>query len=224
MINSNVDQFGIPYRGFIKADKIRAQLIKEFSETAALSAKGASPETGSLVDSLRSSRMLMIGAAAVLVLTSSIAYLVGENRGTSSTSADTGTKSEMLAVMHPAATVRLDQTTGLKGLIEINESKLPRLTEQQQTVYPQEGQQGLVQQNEMQSTRQSLLRLKQALDPQSGSTSLNTNAGAIDDYSLSLSDPLSGRVVNQADSEMEKLRLRVISMIDSQSESDFIDQ
>ena len=218
MINSNVDQFGIPYKGFIKADKIRARLIKEYSETAALSAESASPEAGSLIDSLRSFRMLMIGAVAVLVLMSSIAYLVGENRGTSSPRVDTGTKSEMLVAMHPAATVIV--VAGSKGLIENNERKMPRATEQQQTVYPQEGQQGLVQQNEAQSTRQSLLRLKQTLDPQSSPTSLNTNAGAIDDYSLSLSDPLSGKVVNQADSEMEKLRLRVISMIDSQSELD----
>ena len=218
MINSNVDQFGIPYKGFIKADKIRARLIKEYSETAALSAESASPEAGSLIDSLRSFRMLMIGAVAGLVLMSSIAYLVGENRGTSSPRVDTGTKSEMLVAMHPAATVIV--VAGSKGLIENNERKMPRATEQQQTVYPQEGQQGLVQQNEAQSTRQSLLRLKQTLDPQSGPTSLNTNAGAIDDYSLSLSDPLSGKVVNQADSEMEKLRLRVISMIDSQSELD----
>jgi len=209
MINLNVDQNGIPYRGFIKADKMRARQEVEHFQSPGLVPDAQSTENTGLLDSLASSRASMMGVVALLVLSVTVAYLLGENRGLSNTRGDTGAGQEMVDAVSAGATTEVDTNAVLMDEIAKEKNKVSRQIVQQEAL----------QQEVVQSTRQSLLRLKQTLGAQTSGVRLNVNSGEMDDYSLSLSDPLSGRVVNQADFELEKLRLRVISMIDDQSET-----
>ncbi len=214
MMNPNVDQNGIPYKGFIKADKMRVRQEAEHFQSPGIVPETQSTENTGLLDSLVSSRASMMGVVALLVLSVTVAYLLGENRGLSNTRGDTGAGQEMVDAVSADAATKVDTNAVLMDEIAKEKNKLSRQIVQQEAL----------QQEVVQSTKQSLLRLKQTLGSQTSGVRLNVNSGEMDDYSLSLSDPLSGRVVNQADFELEKLRLRVISMIDDQSETGISNQ
>lgn len=223
MMNSNVDRYGIPYKGFIKADKIRAQQIRERKECTELSSmdEGATIKK-SLTALLSSSSASIVGAVAILMLTSTVAYLVGESRSASNTDDTTAIKTEMTAgSLAQQPTVEVDAVSILKDKIEIEKRKLTQKTVEPKVTRQDVMEQEVAQQDMAQVTRKSLLRLKQSLAPQSSDKQFNIDRGELDDYALSLSDPLSGYVVNQVNPELENLRLRVISMIDNQSEAGF---
>ncbi len=81
-MNTNIDQFGIPQKGFIQADKIRR--AQQTSLNSGSSAnwlpreKGAPSRSG--LSSFIPSKSAMIAVATLLAMTAIVAFLVGENR------------------------------------------------------------------------------------------------------------------------------------------------
>jgi len=205
-MNMNVDEFGIPLPGFIKADKQRRAQERKMTDSTNVNLLSPSNNTEhkTFLATLFTSRASLAGLAVILLMTGTIAYLIGQNRALS----------KEVAAVATSAPQNADVAV-LQKQIELEKLRVVRR---------QNGEPDTLK-GEMQN---SLAELRQVLSEDSvlqGSHPLSTVVFAeqaplkqvIDDKSLSLSDPLHGQVVKLPDPEIEKMRDRAISLIQAQS-------
>ena len=215
MTSNNVDRNGIPRRGFIKADKIRARREREQQITDILLHSDESDQNVSLFNSLNFSRALIIACLVLLMLT---VYLLGEKRGFMSASDTTEQRTENRAVNATGAGVEVEEIDALWRQLEAEKDSYNR---SQSALEQQNQQPEVTQQQVTQNNNADFPTEKQTLNSNDGESYPTTiQLVELDRQSTSLGDPFTGRGSGGVDPEIEKMRLRAINMINAQPKAD----
>lgn len=216
MTSNNVDRNGIPRRGFIKADKMRARREREQQITDILLHSDEPAQNVSLFNPLNFSRALIIACLVLLMLT---VYLLGEKRGFLSASDTTEQRTEKRAVNAAGAGIEVEEIGALWRQLEAEKDSYYR---SQNALGQQNQQLEVTQQQVTQTSKAAFATEKQTLNSNDGeSYPITIQLVELDRQSSSLGDPFSGRGSGGVDPEIEKMRRRAINMINAQPKAGF---
>ena len=197
MSNTDIDQFGIPRPGFIKADKDREQENRALTQNKAGILNGKNTiESLSLIDSVSSHKAAMLSAMILILMIGIIMYLVGENRTLSKVANYSARNLDTQAAM-------IKEIAALQNQIEVERIKAS---------------QGVASSNQdiaQSTTQMPISNLQQAPGAAVAQQSL---VQVVDDHSRALSNPNPGKGFIQLAPEIEAMLVRSMKQVNAQSQ------